>query len=93
MLTKGTVQRKVIKGKFGKEKRGRGTQEMKGRHGVGLWKAIRGEWVEFGFNLGTKILFGNSRGDEQIGESFLKEPFPFFIVLLLPNLQEWHVFG
>ena len=30
------MQSKVIKGKFGKEKRGRGTQEMKGRHSVGL---------------------------------------------------------
>lgn len=30
------MRRKVIKGKFGKEKRGRGTQEMKGRHSVGL---------------------------------------------------------
>ena len=37
--------RRVISHKYGEEERGWCTREVSGRYGVGLWKAIRKEWL------------------------------------------------
>ena len=37
--------RRVISHKYGEEEGGWCTREVSGRYGVGLWKAIRKEWL------------------------------------------------
>ena len=70
--------KKVISHKYGVEEGGWCTQAESGRHGVGLWKAIRKEWLGMYNNLAFRV--GNGRrmrfwkdkwcGDEPLYESF-----------------------
>ncbi|RVW92361.1 LINE-1 retrotransposable element ORF2 protein [Vitis vinifera] len=70
--------KKVISHKYGVEEGGWCTRAERGRHGVGLWKAIRKEWLGMYNNLAFRV--GNGRrvrfwkdkwcGDEPLYESF-----------------------
>ncbi|WJZ92487.1 hypothetical protein VitviT2T_011477 [Vitis vinifera] len=70
--------KKVISHKYGVEEGGWCTRAERGRHGVGLWKAIRKEWLGMYSSLAFRV--GNGRrvrfwkdkwcGDEPLYESF-----------------------
>ena len=69
----------VIIGKYGEEKGGWCFGASKESHGMGLWKAIKNGWLEFGKRVafkvenGRKVQFWN---DRWCGENALKEDFP-----------------
>ncbi|RVX18713.1 putative ribonuclease H protein [Vitis vinifera] len=70
--------KQAINHKYGVEEEGWCTRAVSGRHGVGLWKAIRKEWLGMYSNLAYRV--GNGRrvrfwkdkwcGDEPLCESF-----------------------
>ena len=70
--------KQVISHKYGVEEGGWCTRAERGRHGVGLWKAIRKEWLGMHSSLAFRV--GNGRrvrfwkdkwcGDEPLYESF-----------------------
>ncbi|RVW34912.1 putative ribonuclease H protein [Vitis vinifera] len=70
--------KKVISHKYGVEKGGWCTRAERGRYGVGLWKAIRKEWLgmysslAFRVGNGRKVRFWKDKwcGDEPLYESF-----------------------
>ncbi|RVW88908.1 hypothetical protein CK203_045051 [Vitis vinifera] len=70
--------KKVISHKYGVEEGGWCTRAERGRHGVGLWKAIRKEWLgmysslAFRVGNGWRVRFWKDKwcGDEPLYESF-----------------------
>ena len=70
--------KQVISHKYGVEEGGWCTRAERGRHGVGLWKAIRKEWlgmyssVAFRVGNGQRVRFWKDKwcGDEPLYESF-----------------------
>ena len=69
--------KQVINHKYGVKEGGWCTRVISGRHGVGLWKAIRKEWLGMNRNLayhvgcGRKVRFWKDKwcGDESLCES------------------------
>ncbi|KAJ9675675.1 hypothetical protein PVL29_024544 [Vitis rotundifolia] len=81
---KGGLGIKLIRGKYGDNRGGWCSQEVREAHGVGLWKGIRMDWEL----VGTRISFsvGNGRRvrfwrDSWCGDSPLCESFPSFFAL------------
>ena len=81
----------VIRGKYGEERGGWCSREVREAHGVGLWKGIRMDW-DF---VGSRILFlvGNGRRvrfwrDRWYGDSPLCVSFPFLFALFVDK-EAW----
>ncbi|RVW26080.1 putative ribonuclease H protein [Vitis vinifera] len=77
--------KKVISHKYGVEEGGWCTRAERGRHGVGLWKAIRKEWLGMYSSLAFRV--GNGRRvrfwkDKWCGDEPLYESFPLFLPFL-----------
>ena len=92
--------RRVISYKYGEEEGGWRTREVSGRYNVGLWKAIRKEWLCLNGRLayqvgsGQRVRFWTDKwcGDEPICESFPS----FFSIFLSKNAwvsEVWNPVG
>ncbi|RVW27728.1 hypothetical protein CK203_109968 [Vitis vinifera] len=68
----------VIRGKYGEDRGGWRTREVREAHGVGLWKAIRMDWdlvgvrISFSVGNGRRVSFWRDRwcGDAPLCDSF-----------------------
>ena len=78
--------RRVISLKYGEEEGGWRTRDVIGRNGVGLWKAIRNEWLFLKSRLAYQV--GNGRRvkfwkDKWCGDKPLCESFPSLYSIFL----------
>ena len=92
--------RQVISHKYGEEEGGWRTRKVNGRYDVGLWKAIRKEWLLLDGGLayrvgsGQRVRFWTNKwcGDEPLCESFSS----LFSISLSENawvLEVWNPVG
>ena len=76
----------MIKGKFGEEQGGWCSKEVRGGFSVGLWKAIRREWIvvssmlSFVVGNGQRVKFWKDRWGE---DSPLRVSFPTLFALAI----------
>ena len=71
--------KRVIIGKYGVQEATWCTKEVRGRFGVGVWKAIRNGWDVFKANTRLKVGSGirvKFWGDRWCGETLLRDAFP-----------------
>ncbi|RVW12625.1 putative ribonuclease H protein [Vitis vinifera] len=75
---RGALWNQVIRGKYGEDRGGWRTREVREAHGVGLWKAIRMDWdlvgerISFSVGNGRRVSFWRDRwcGDAPLCDSF-----------------------
>ena len=81
--------RRVISHKYGEEEGGWRTRAVSGRYSVGLWKAIRKEWLFLNGRLAYQVSTGQRVSfwmDKWCGEEPLCESFPsLFSISLSKN--------